>query len=349
MKLLLSLAIGLLTLIILSTITLSNPNPIQAATTCTATASKTVVAPGETFEVTVDFSDNNPHNFNYFLKGTKGSLGKPEISGNIKGTTDPFTFTITAPDQFFSGVRISEPINLIETIECFAQIKSSLAPPPSPCQYDFDPKSVDGGAAITITVTNTLKDYQYKAIIRTISAGIKSSNTLTSQQDGQSLTLNATAPDNKGTYEVTITASKGSGAFIQPTQDCFPQNSKTLNVISDKKDGGLGSGKNPCDIPDPNNPGKFLCPTAFGNIPTTPEGFVGQVLKIGIGLAGGLALILMVIGSIRVLTSSGDQQRLSAGRDMIVAAVVGLLFLIFSVLILRFIGINLLGNLNPFT
>jgi len=51
----------------------------------------------------------------------------------------------------------------------------------------------------------------------------------------------------------------------------------------------------------------------------------------------------MVIGSVRVLTSSGDQQRLAGGRDMIVAALAGLLFLIFSVLILRFIGIHILG------
>ena len=71
-------------------------------------------------------------------------------------------------------------------------------------------------------------------------------------------------------------------------------------------------------------------------------GFAQRVLNIAIGLAGGIALILMVIGSIRVLTSSGDQQRLAGGRDMIVAAIAGLLFLIFSVLVLRFIGAEIL-------
>ena len=47
----------------------------------------------------------------------------------------------------------------------------------------------------------------------------------------------------------------------------------------------------------------------------------------------------MVIGSVRVLTSAGDPKNVAAGREMIIAAVAGLLFLIFSVIILKFIGI----------
>ncbi len=94
-------------------------------------------------------------------------------------------------------------------------------------------------------------------------------------------------------------------------------------------------GQNPC------TGGK--CETALGNIPTDPQGFATKILTIGTGLGGAFAFILMVIGSIRVLTSSGDQKGVAAGRDMIVAAVSGLLFLILSTVILRFIGINILG------
>ena len=93
------------------------------------------------------------------------------------------------------------------------------------------------------------------------------------------------------------------------------------------------SGQNPCGTE---------CETALGNIPTDISGFAERILQIGIGLAGGISLILMVIGSIRVLTSSGEQQRLAGGRDMIVAAIAGLLFLIFSVLILKFIGVEII-------
>jgi len=98
-------------------------------------------------------------------------------------------------------------------------------------------------------------------------------------------------------------------------------------------------GANPCSTGPTGT-----CDTALGNIPTNLKDFSTRLLSIATGIAGGIALILMVIGAIRVLMSSGDQQKLSGGRDMIVAAVTGLLFLIFSVLILKFIGINILGQ-----
>lgn len=101
------------------------------------------------------------------------------------------------------------------------------------------------------------------------------------------------------------------------------------------KSGTGVQGDNPCK--------GGICKTAIGDIPTNPQGFVTRFLTIAIGLGGGIAFILMVIGAIRVLTSSGDQQKLSGGRDQLVAAIAGLLFIIFSTVILRFIGIGVLG------
>ena len=108
--------------------------------------------------------------------------------------------------------------------------------------------------------------------------------------------------------------------------------------------GGGGSGdsggKNPCEGGN--------CETALGNIPTDPTGLTGRVLTIGIGLAGGIALIFMVYGSIKILTSAGDPKKVADGREIIVAAITGTLFLILSVLILRFIGGTFLPT-NPFS
>ena len=145
-----------------------------------------------------------------------------------------------------------------------------------------------------------------------------------------------------------------------PCEDTFESKEYGLIIYKAKKEGGnyvkdgpgLANhlftvksaglpGKNPCASPDPSDPNKFIvedCPTALGNIPTNITEFAGRVLAIALGLAGGIALVIMVFGSIKILTSSGDPQKVAAGRDMIVAAIAGLLFLIFSVLILRFIG-----------
>jgi len=118
--------------------------------------------------------------------------------------------------------------------------------------------------------------------------------------------------------------------------DVYEKGGRYIDSLSFEVRAGSGgtAGQNPCV--------GNICNTALGPISTNPGEFAQKILNIAIGLAGGIALILMVIGSIRVLTSSGDQQRLAGGRDMIVAAIAGLLFLIFSVLILRFIGIQIL-------
>lgn len=108
-------------------------------------------------------------------------------------------------------------------------------------------------------------------------------------------------------------------------------------ITSDIGSGGSGAGANPCSATE--------CETALGNIPISVKGLAEKILEIALGVAGGIALILIVVGSIRVLISQGDQQKLNGGREMIIAAVAGLIFLIFSTLILKFIGINILKDI----
>ncbi len=115
----------------------------------------------------------------------------------------------------------------------------------------------------------------------------------------------------------------------------------------DTAGGGITSGSGPTSGSNAgvgSNPCGTTCPTALGDLPLNFQELVNtKILPAAIGMAGGIALILMVIGSIRMLMSQGDQQKLNGGREMFVAALAGLLFLIFSTLILRFIGINIIG------
>lgn len=186
---------------------------------------------------------------------------------------------------------------------------------------------------------------------------------------GSSLTVKGSGFDSSKIYSVFIDGGAQGGAINPDSSGSFTKvisikSLKSTSVITVKEPSAFGNtascgfvglnegdpGKNPCATyaSDPKDPTKKIitsvsCPTAIGNISADPQEFAGKILGIATGLAGGIALILMVIGSIRVLTSTGDQQKLAGGRDMIVAAVAGLLFLIFSVLILRFIGIQILG------
>lgn len=82
--------------------------------------------------------------------------------------------------------------------------------------------------------------------------------------------------------------------------------------------------------------------TAVGNIPTSPAGLVGFVLRLVLGLSGGIALILIIVGAYQMMTSQGNPERLQGAKETITSAIVGLLFIIFSLLLLEIIGVDIL-------
>jgi hypothetical protein len=82
--------------------------------------------------------------------------------------------------------------------------------------------------------------------------------------------------------------------------------------------------------------------SAVGCIKGGADGIIGTLIKIGLNIGGGIALLLILAGSFRFTTSRGDPKQTSEAKEMIQAAVIGLLFIIFSVTILQFIGADLL-------
>lgn len=85
--------------------------------------------------------------------------------------------------------------------------------------------------------------------------------------------------------------------------------------------------------------------TAIGCISVldTPENFLGDILKWAVGVGGGIAFLLIVYASFMIMTSAGNPERLKAGQELLTSAISGLILLIFSVFILKFIGVDILG------
>lgn len=85
-------------------------------------------------------------------------------------------------------------------------------------------------------------------------------------------------------------------------------------------------------------------PTAIGCIPiTSMTALTTFVLRWGLGIAGGIALLMIVVAGYMTMTSQGDPKRLQSGQELMTSAISGLLLLIFSIFILRLIGVNVLG------
>ncbi|MBU1885496.1 pilin [Patescibacteria group bacterium] len=83
--------------------------------------------------------------------------------------------------------------------------------------------------------------------------------------------------------------------------------------------------------------------TAIGCIDTSStQGIVGKLMTVGIGIAGGIALLMILASAFLFATSEGEPKRTSEAKEILTSAIVGLLFIIFSVTILQFIGVNIL-------
>ena len=78
--------------------------------------------------------------------------------------------------------------------------------------------------------------------------------------------------------------------------------------------------------------------TALGCLPYTRDAFVSALLTFIVGLAGGIALVIMLIATFQIMTAGGNPQQLKKGKELLTSAIIGLLFLIFSVSLLRLVA-----------
>lgn len=67
-----------------------------------------------------------------------------------------------------------------------------------------------------------------------------------------------------------------------------------------------------------------------------------NIVTASMGIAGGIAFLLIVIGAFQIILSAGNPDRVKAGKEMITAALSGLFLIIFSVFILKLIGADIL-------
>ncbi len=87
--------------------------------------------------------------------------------------------------------------------------------------------------------------------------------------------------------------------------------------------------------------------TAIGCVPVLNNdngtSLMAFILRWAVGIGGGIAFLLIIYGGFMVMSSGGNPERLKAGQELLTSAISGLILLIFSVFILKFIGIDILG------
>lgn len=85
------------------------------------------------------------------------------------------------------------------------------------------------------------------------------------------------------------------------------------------------------------------CETAIGKIDVkSPQDFVKQIFSYVLVIAGIGTVILFIYSGYILMTSGGDKQKVQGARETITSAIAGLLFIIFSIALLEFIGVDIL-------
>ncbi len=79
-----------------------------------------------------------------------------------------------------------------------------------------------------------------------------------------------------------------------------------------------------------------------GNISTNPAQFIVKILAIILSFAGGIALLLIISAGYKIITSNGKAEGIQQGRDQLISAIIGLLFIIFSFVIFQLITSDIL-------
>jgi len=82
--------------------------------------------------------------------------------------------------------------------------------------------------------------------------------------------------------------------------------------------------------------------TGLGCIPTDPGNLAKWILSKAILMGGGIAFLLSLFGGITIILAAGNPEKISQGKEIITSAISGILLIIFSVFLLRLIGVDIL-------
>lgn len=78
--------------------------------------------------------------------------------------------------------------------------------------------------------------------------------------------------------------------------------------------------------------------TALGCLSADTKGFTGQLLTFLAGTTGAIALVIMLAATIQIMTGGDNAEQVKKGKELFTGAVTGLLFIIFSVTLLKIIA-----------
>jgi len=85
--------------------------------------------------------------------------------------------------------------------------------------------------------------------------------------------------------------------------------------------------------------------TAIGCVDTSQTGITTRLLQIGLGIIGGVMIVRIMQGAIMLQTENPEQ--IKEAREILLSTVIALIVMVGALVILRFLGVNILSGLIP--
>lgn len=86
------------------------------------------------------------------------------------------------------------------------------------------------------------------------------------------------------------------------------------------------------------NCGDTAVDTALGCLSVETKGFTVSLLTFLAGTAGAISLVIMLAATIQIMTGGDNAEQVKKGKELFTSAITGLLFIIFSVTLLRIVA-----------
>ncbi len=84
--------------------------------------------------------------------------------------------------------------------------------------------------------------------------------------------------------------------------------------------------------------GEQAIDTALGCLSVDTQGFTVSLLTFLAGTSGAIALVIMLVATIQIMTGGDNAESVKKGKELFTSAITGLLFIIFSVTLLRIVA-----------
>lgn len=243
----------------------------------------------------------------------------------------------TKPGKTYSFTIFYDPGIFEEAREICTQSFTTSLTDSRFCTITVKPPAPSVQASITATVTNLDKPEDYKLFINPPS---KTAWARSIQDLGAKTSDIPVENFGLGNSKLYVAKSVGGAQLCEKTFMVTENGGSQLeSQFIDLCSFATGEAREDCDTCTSEKQGIW---TAIGCIPSTPEGFVQRILPFAMGLGGGIAFLLMLFGALQIMTSAGNPEKLNAGKELVTSAIVGLLLIIFSIFLLRLIGVSIL-------